>query len=932
MLLRVKPSKTLAQHSGFGISDSDITVAMCDGSDGTTALGILVTINRLSTDVNEESIDLTIVSSGSGDTSSIDDYTQPPGGVPSGTGTTVNVCHHLKDNYPGGDTITATITASGTARIPATVGGELSTTMNITSGTLTGMVMVEVPPPEASIAINGPGGSAGASATVVENGDPLTNRRATLTFTLAPAPVDGTVLAMVIMGTPVMEAGTLFSSDDVNFLGMADFNLGVNTVTIANVTFNSGTATTQIQMTNDMVDDDGEGYTLALMAAAGYTIGDSGHTVTLNIEDDDVPAVADGEFTATAGSAQVTLTWTNPTDAELDALIISATAGGTAFNLTGGTSSISGLAIAVETSADGNDLKITAAPGGMLSGQAGNVTVTGLTDITEYAFSIVAVDEKGMTPDIRTYRSEPCCTPPVTATPTEALAPGVSLSPDVAVTDAAVGFTVQLDAANRPDIATEIEVTVQLTGAGVRGVGETDGAMETVTIEWDPDNAESYKTTLSLSRNFSTIGVDGTITATVQVDPLGNDYIVGSTPSATSTTLTDSHPTFEVGDMVMQTCTNAVTTLTALGIVVTFNRLGTHLGAVSITTLTIMSGQTGDAASIEPYAPGGQGVLADETTIDVCRHFKDNYPGGDTVTASITATDMFRVPSTDNPDTENMATGSHTNTYMVPTRLPMASITITPPGGIAGATATVPEVGSAVQREARVVVTLNPAPALNSSVTLSFTSAAIGTAANLGVDPNVDVFIAGTTSITFESDQTTATVVDTYGASGAGFGLRVLTDTMDDDGEGYTLTLVATDDYTVGSMNSVTLNIDDDDVPAITDLAATVGGASKQVMLTWTNPVDAELDSVKISVTAADFPIPYSVIYNGVTIPAGADNFHILAVTPSTDTTPSQGTAIATGLANGTEFTFTIVAVDNKDSGRRYESSPDTVNATPRLP
>ena len=119
---------------------------------------------------------------------------------------------------------------------------------------------------------------------------------------------------------------------------------------------------------------------------------------------------------AAAGNTQVTLTWTNPTDDELDALIISATDSNGAVNLTGGTSSINSLAVAVENSSDGNDLKVTATSG-MLSGQAGNVTVTGLTDGTEYTFSIVAVDEVGMSPDTRTYTSAPCCTPPVTATP-----------------------------------------------------------------------------------------------------------------------------------------------------------------------------------------------------------------------------------------------------------------------------------------------------------------------------------------------------------------------------------------------------------------------------------------------------------------------------------------------------------------------------------
>ena len=461
--------------------------------------------------------------------------------------TSIEFCRGLKAGYPGGDTVTVSITGSDMFRVPSTDNPD---TVNMASGTHTDTYMVPVPPPEASITVTPHGGTAGTTVTLLESNSVHADRIATATFTLVPAPANGTMLDMSLTYASVGTAGALDDTGarDARTFGANQVSGG--TMTVRGVSFTNGIGTTAdfLLPTTDTMDDDGEGYTFTLVATDDYTIGDTGHIVTVNIEDDDVPAVA--ALTAAAGSAQVTLTWTNPTDAELDALIISATANGTAVDLTGGTSSISGLEVAVETSTDGNDLKVTAAPGGMLSGQAGNVTVTGLTDITEYTFSIVAVDEKGMLPDIRTYRSEPCCTPPVTATPTEALAPGVSLSPDVAVTGAAVGFTVQLDAANRPDIATDIEVTVQLTGAGVRGVGETDGAMETVTINWDPDIAGSDETVLSLSRNFSTIGVDGTITATVQDDdPLGADYVVGSTPSATtSEAIKDARSTFGIRD------------------------------------------------------------------------------------------------------------------------------------------------------------------------------------------------------------------------------------------------------------------------------------------------------------------------------------------------------------------------------------------------
>ena len=59
-----------------------------------------------------------------------------------------------------------------------------------------------------------------------------------------------------------------------------------------------------------MGDDDGEGYTLTLEATSDYTVSLTDHTVTLNIEDDDVPDITD--LVATLGNEQVTLTCTNP--------------------------------------------------------------------------------------------------------------------------------------------------------------------------------------------------------------------------------------------------------------------------------------------------------------------------------------------------------------------------------------------------------------------------------------------------------------------------------------------------------------------------------------------------------------------------------------------------------------------------------------------
>ena len=189
------------------------------------------------------------------------------------------------------------------------------------------------------------------------------------------------------------------------------------------------------------------------------------------------------------------------------------------------------------------------------------------------------------------------------------------------------------------------------------------GITQTVTLNWDPATPATSMKTLSLDRVHTTIGTEGTITATVQADdPPGTDYIVGSAPSATSVALTDSRPTFAIGDVTVGNC--EVSSTTDIGIMVTITRLGTNREDVGI-PLTIESSGSGATSSIDAYTQPVGGVSSGTgATVDaVCHHLKDGYPGGDVVTATIDASDAVRIPST---ATVNTDTGTSTDEVTVP--------------------------------------------------------------------------------------------------------------------------------------------------------------------------------------------------------------------------------------------------------------------------
>mgnify|MGYP003594653572 CR=1 FL=1 len=96
----------------------------------------------------------------------------------------------------------------------------------------------------------------------------------------------------------------------------------------------------------------------------------------------------------------------------------------------------------------------------------------------------------------------------------------------------------------------------------------------------------------------------------------------------------------------------------------------------------------------------------------------------------------------------------------------------------------------------------------------------------------------------------------------------------------------------------------------VTNVTATAGDG--KVVLTWSDPADSDLYGVRVSYTPAGGASGNirAAFADGVLVAKGAQTY------------------IVTGLTNGTEYTFSVYAVDTSQN----ESSAVTAAATPAVP
>ena len=144
----------------------------------------------------------------------------------------------------------------------------------------------------------------------------------------------------------------------------------------------------------------------------------------------------------------------------------------------------------------------------------------------------------------------------------------------------------------------------------------------------------------------------------------------------------------------------------------------------------------------------------------------------------------------------------------------------------------------------------------------------------------------------------------------------VATPTVDDT---ITLTLQDGDDYNLGTNTGYTVTVvaATDNIPPgpVTGLRATAG--NNQVTLNWTNPTASDFASVTISAIVTGVPGTAVDINGGSTM---GNNLTVAA--------PDTSAVITAGVANGTQYTFTVVALDNNGN----ESTAVETRATPVAP
>ena len=221
--------------------------------------------------------------------------------------------------------------------------------------------------------------------------------------------------------------------------------------------------------------------------------------------------------------------------------------------------------------------------------------------------------------------------------------------------------------------------------------------------------------------------------------------------------------------------------------------------------------------------------------------------------------------------------------------------------------------------------TITEASTTSATVTVAFGGGITSTSAT-----TVSLMRGGSAALTNDYTQSglTVTTDPNYTISipenmpSATFTLTAVNDSDDDDDENITFTVQDGTGYSpaTGGSNVVTVTITDDDmaavaVPPVTGLAAAVGHVHSA--LTWTNPTHTGLANVRISATSGSPAMAVDLNGGGTT----GNDLTVAA------TSASSGSQTVTGLTNGTEYTFSVVALD----GDSNESSAATATVTPQL-
>ena len=456
--------------------------------------------------------------------------------------------------------------------------------------------------------------------------------------------------------------------------------------------------------------------------------------------------------------------------------------------------------------------------------------------------------------------------------------PSITISGGAAVTEGtAAQFTVTASPAPASNVTVNLSVS-DASGSDFVASGN-EGDNKTVTI-----NANTTSATYSVATVNDTVDeANGDVTVTVKT---GSGYTVGSTSSATVTVNDDDDPAVTISGG------SAVTEGTAAQFTVT---IATAPSANLTINLTVSDFSSSDFIAATDEGSKSVTIMANNTsaTYSVTTQSDTTDEASGDITVALAAGAGYQIGS---PNSATVTVNDDDN----------PTITISSGSAVTEGTA------------AQFTVTSSTAPASDLTVNLSVSDAS-------GSD-----FIAssneGNKTVTIKADSTSAT-----------YSVPTVSDTTDEASGSITVALASGNGYTLGSSNSATVTVNDDDDPVVTisgGSAVTEGTAAEFTVTISTAPTsDLNVNLSVSEASGSDFVASGDEGNKTVTIKARKTTA-TYSVATQADTTDEPNGGVTVTVSTGSDYTVgsansaTVTVNDDDEAGPTLAISAGTSPVT----
>ena len=443
--------------------------------------------------------------------------------------------------------------------------------------------------------------------------------------------------------------------------------------------------------------------------------------------------------------------------------------------------------------------------------------------------------------------------------------PSITISGGAAVTEGtAAQFTVTASPAPASNVTVNLSVS-DASGSDFVASGN-EGDNKTVTI-----NANTTSATYSVATVNDTVDeANGDVTVTVKT---GSGYTVGSTSSATVTVNDDDDPAVTISGG------SAVTEGTAAQFTVT---IATAPSANLTINLTVSDFSSSDFIAATDEGSKSVTIMANNTsaTYSVTTQSDTTDEASGDITVALAAGAGYQIGS---PNSATVTVNDDDN----------PTITISSGSAVTEGTA------------AQFTVTSSTAPASDLTVNLSVSDAS-------GSD-----FIAST-------NEGNKTVTISTGNTSATYSVPTVNDTTDEASGSITVALASGNGYTLGSSNSATVTVNDDDDPVVTisgGSAVTEGTAAEFTVTISTAPTsDLNVELSVSEASGSDFVASGDEGNKTVTIKASKTTA-TYSVATQADTTDEPNGGVTVTVSTGSGYTVgsansaTVTVNDDDDEG-----------------